>query len=319
MLTGNQVSALLCVTLITAASLVAESVANDGAGTDAKPAVGPSDRASAEDLLRAHLKGHDVVTHSSMWVKASLDYRPFDKTQAPKIIAEFSFLRDGERMKAEMGYSYPESPERKPQQHRYAFDGNRWSQTLYYDLGRKSVTISKNKAGRDQFLYHTLYGAALEGYFIGSGNQPIAEHMLAAKHRDLGQPEKIGGHICEVVSAATPYGRAKIWIAPSLGYTAQKIELRKGLDDLYFDKPISQAPFKPSADDGQRLIGWSAVVSGVTVKQIGGKFVSVGGRLIETHELSDHRDLVGSYKYERSEVDLEPKFSDEDFQVDVPN
>jgi hypothetical protein len=319
MFAGNQVNVLLCVTLITTASLVAESVANDGAGTDAKPAVRPSNSASAEDLLRAHLKGHDAVKHSSMWVKASLDYRPFDKTQAPKIIAEFSFLRDGERMKAEMGYSYPDSPERKPQQHRYAFDGSKWSQTLYYDNGKKSVTISKNKASRDQFLYHTLYGGALEGYFIGSGNQPIAEHMLAAKQCDLGQPEKIGGHDCEVVSANTPYGRAKIWIAPSLGYTAQKIELRKGLDDLYFGKPLSQSPFSPSTYDGQRLIGWSAVVSGVTVKQIGGKFVSVGGRLIETAVLSDHRDLVGSYHYERSEVDLEPKCSDEDFQVDVPD
>lgn len=267
------------------------------AGGRAERAAGQPQRLKAEELLHAHLAGQ-VVDRISMNVTSKCTYTPFDKDQPGEIHAEFRFLRDGERMDASGRHLYFGKWQNQSTQFRFVFDGTDWKQYDYRFAVPTSKKIiwdfPKSTKERDYFLYFPLYGGALEGYFSGSGNKPVAEHLLAAKQLELRKPEKIGGQECEVVSGATQFGRATLWIAPSLGHTVQRIELRKGADDILYGHPLSKSPPKPKAHDGQRLVGWCAVLSDVTVSKIDGKFVPVKGRLTTTDELSEQRNLIGN-------------------------
>jgi hypothetical protein len=108
-----------------------------------------------------------------------------------------------------------------PKAHLSAFRGNQALRIWIY-LGKSSL----------QF-----------GRVPGDGGQPLWDVLTSASSLEvLPEPESIDGHVTWIVESRGKYGIHRIWFDPESGGLPRRIEVRKGLGDLYQDEQIGSRP-----------------------------------------------------------------------------
>jgi len=110
-----------------------------------------------------------------------------------------------------------------------------------------------------------------------------------------------------VLEATTEHGKVTAWIAPDKGYSALKWSIHKTGDDLFNDRPISSK-------------SWLAVFDAVELQKVGDVFVTKDGNFTLTIKGTDGTTRVASYKYETSDIQLNPDFDILGaFKIDLPD
>jgi hypothetical protein len=83
----------------------------------------------------------------------------------------------------------------------------------------------------------------LFGRIPGDGGKPLWDILTSASSLEvLSEPETIDGHFTWIVHSRGPHGIHRIWFDPESGGLPRRIEIRKGIGDLYQDEQIGSRP-----------------------------------------------------------------------------
>lgn len=173
----------------------------------------------------------------------------------------------------------------------------------------KRAMISENyDEAQKRFLDAPKYGGPLCGRIYGNSHKSVAELLSGDPNVYLrDERENINGVPCYVLEATTEHGKVTAWIAPDKGYSALKWSIHKTGDDLFNDRPISSK-------------SWLAVFDAVELQKVGDVFVTKDGNFTLTIKGTDGTTRVASYKYETSDIQLNPDFDILGaFKIDLPD
>jgi hypothetical protein len=280
----------------------------------------------AATLLRHCLQAQSRMDHVSMQVVTDMNLEPLFGRPCEQRV-ECLFRRDGDRLDVSGRYLFLDKQQDRSTKFRTII-GEKYYIDYDYRFGKvngpKGGIVSEDRpAYLERFARTFCHGAALDGDLILSGRKRLAELLLDAKDRRLRGEETVGGVPCKVVEGSTPYGKIALWIARTQGFITLKVVYQKAGDDLYEDgKPISrQSPYLVAEGDERPIEGCRVVVDDVVAREVQkGVYVPVAGRLVETVSLGGGKDIVTTYRYQRSDIILSPRFEGTDaFKTDLPD
>ena len=176
---------------------------------------------------------------------------------------------------------------------------------------------------RLDFANSAHFGFALDGCLRMTDGKYAASLLLESQNLHVVEEERVGDVPCTVVEGTTPYGTIRLWIDESRGCSVLKAVLDQGPDhQVYFGQTLSEM------DQAGQLVpdGYAAVVrhlgvlDNVTLSEVDGDYVTVGGRFTDTLRLSDDTEVTNVYICERTEVDYNPDLAGSDaFVSDLPS
>lgn len=158
-------------------------------------------------------------------------------------------------------------------------------------------------------LEHPNYAGPMNGRMYGNKGKSVADLLLDSRELKVNESlESINGIDCYVIEGSSRYGKVTAWIAPSKGYNAVKWSIEKNKDkgDFFDDKKLYNEK-------------WTAIFEADSFQQIDDIFITASGEL-KFETISDSGQVsLSEYKYERTEVDLNPDFvALNAFQLNLP-
>jgi hypothetical protein len=183
----------------------------------------------------------------------------------------------------------------------------------YVSFGRpaneqlRGAFVSKDPNQQLQgFLDDPGRGSPLWGRIFGNNHKNIAD-LLAESTDLIMREEDLEDIPCYVLEGITKYGKVTAWIAPQMGYSAQKWSIEKRSTDLFDDNP------NPAAL-------WIAAFDSVRFQEVNNKFIPTRGVFTLRITQKDGSEFSSRETYTTSDVQLNPDFAVmEAFKIDLPN
>ena len=269
-----------------------------------------------------------ALNRVSMKVTADLSLN-YPDSRPKKQRAEYLIRRDGGRLDIMGRYQFIDKLQDKSYRERTVFEQGRFLNyqcslaTKIPDAG----SVSKKNATEYFAKYNEsiALGGPLDGIIFAMGGRRIADNLLDANDLHIRGREVIKDIPCLVVEGHTRYGEARLWIAPSVGYSCLKYILDRSGNDLWDgDKPLSQQPplsytEDPRVDPPRPVLRILSVLDEVRVEKIDGHFVPVEGRFVQSISRYQGSKIEDRAVYRRTEIHFDPDFSGTDaFRIDLP-
>ena len=276
----------------------------------------------ARDLLRQCLKAQRLADRISMHGVTDIEALASaeDRTNLPRRWrAEFWVRRDGLLFDASYTMLMLDKRQEASCRLRDVVNKEVYSSTgraLTTKRAKSGITSTDTAKGFATAVMNEWLSMALDGYFMSDGKR-MAELMQDAADLRVAGEANVEGTACKIVEGHTTHGFLRLWIAPAMGHTVHRFECEKGPNDIHFEGlTVSQHGKKI----GRPLVGCSAVLDAVKVQKIGEVFFPFGGRLTEWFIHADGVKVGSVYTYQRTKVDLHPRFEGTNaFVVDLPD
>jgi len=161
------------------------------------------------------------------------------------------------------------------------------------------------------------WSGPLFGKMYGSSYRSVPDLLAeAADLHLLDKKENTNGTDCFVLEGTTRYGKVTAWIAPEKGYTAMKWIIEKRAEDLFDDTVISR---KWPSVQGSKVVFDLKELQEIRGED-GTAFVPKLAYFTHAVSFRDGSRKTYHYKYETSEVKLDPDFEALGaFKVDLPD
>jgi hypothetical protein len=164
-------------------------------------------------------------------------------------------------------------------------------------------------------------GAGVEGLFYTPDSRPLQEYLLSKQFtgsmRLEPAPQDVNGAPCRLIVASGEFGTYKIWIDPTHGCHAVRVELHQRAGDKSYGRRFPLPPPTPGAP--------SIIASDYEYEVT--KFVQAGGRSWQVAEAHSRSTSTGDNgknssfdRIVKRTIKLDPDFAKLDvFKVDFPN
>ncbi|MHC4397410.1 MAG: hypothetical protein ACYS1A_17355 [Planctomycetota bacterium] len=134
-------------------------------------------------------------------------------------------------------------PEDKAQYQSFLWDGKDYFQ---YSKSPTStamphgiVKIDRSRKYAEKLICRGYNGAALLGFSFGDDEKIDTVLRKADIINVENELEPVGGSLCYVINATTPYGKYKVWIDPEHGYNIARMKVQKDTGDLMLGRSLS--------------------------------------------------------------------------------
>jgi hypothetical protein len=289
---------------------------------DTIAAPGPT---SPDELLAAYSRSCEPLGHAEFTAVTETKYFGFALPSGTVIVEEkIKVLRDGDRWKHLFsrlnripGKKGPESI-RSSEERSYPGRG-----ALIVDLDKDekpTSVIARVTEDPDPIQFRLPFqpfGAAF-GCLQNNGGVSLADVLRESK---LGvRSESADGKPLLVLDGTGRWGRHSLWLDPSKGFLAVRVDQQKGEGDLVekdtriADVPIIGGRFFPAA----RLTGKTATYTVKEAKEINGVFLPTTFSLRDEAIFADGQSVVQESSVRLSEVNLRPNLDAGAFKVTTP-
>jgi hypothetical protein len=277
----------------------------------------------AAALVSECIASQRLLDRMSFNVAANIQYTHDGHTDIQK--SEAWIRRDQDRMDSAGKYLYEGTLERKSYSFRSIVDNARFVQftkPLTDDSAEKTESQNLSAAtsvDRRQYFFRVgrvpHYGGFLDGYFGGFDYQSIFDVLLNSTDLRMADGEEIDGSATKKITGATTFGTGTIWIAPSKGYTLQKVDfVRVPIADR---AKSSDAPGKKT--ESSRLVSEHLVLNNISTEEIRGVHVPVSGTLRIESRYSKGNAATLVFDCRRDNIELNPVFSSDAFVMQLPD
>ena len=179
-------------------------------------------------------------------------------------------------------------------------------------VGQKKLTGGITVRNREQKRWKLLEASgnfALEGHCWGNEGMTVMQILLKAKAPQVAK-EKVGSHDCLRISDKNEWGTMSIWIDEASSRKLRKVSVRKERQNRY-----SKSRFNEHRDT-TRYESCSMEVADIQYVTIDGTEVANAGTFRMTSVENGGKSVVGSYKIERSNIEIAPSFKAGTFEPD---
>lgn len=242
--------------------------------------------------------------------------------QSRKNQARYRFQRDGDLLDVSYSDLIFKRGERTLMKHRLTYNGDYkmgYQHAHTKDLPTSGLLWHKD---RDYERLRLLcganrFGSPMDGY-IGTGGKRLADYLLKAEDLHIVASETPNDSSSIAVRGTTEYGLVTLWISPDQGHIVNRASVRKGASDLLLlHLRVSDIQNDPRVES-DNVVEWDADLSEVVAKQIDDVWIAVSGILTLTEKHPDGTKSSRSFTCRREHINLNPKFSPDAFQTDLP-
>ncbi len=147
-------------------------------------------------------------------------------------------------------------------------------------------------------LEHPNYAGPMNGRMYGSTGKSVADLLSDSKGCQIRKElEVINGIDCYVIEGYSQYGKVIAWIAPSKGYNAVRWSIEKNKDSFFNNEKLHSSIKK-----------WTVTFEANSFQQIDEIYLTESGVLNFELIFDSGQVELTEYRYNRTEVDLNPDF-----------
>jgi hypothetical protein len=146
------------------------------------------------------------------------------------------------------------------------------------------------------------FGAFMNGRCWCNYDKNIGE-LLRGPAASVVGTENIDNVGCYIVSAMTPYGVIRAWIAPERDYNCLQFTIQKTPKDIYADAALGNLRI-----DGKKVLSSLNVMDHVQLEFISGRWIVISGQYRTVMSLDDGTKATRLTVSQRSDVNPKPDF-----------
>lgn len=181
--------------------------------------------------------------------------------------------------------------------------------------------------GEDRFgPCNVLHEQPLQGYITGNNGLTFLQVLRQSEsvvtlRKEM---EDVDGHPTYVVEADTQYGEHILWIDPEFGWNPRRIVVRKGGEDLFGSKPVTDlyqlSPGTGALRPAVALELFELTVDGIEIQRVGDAFLPTKARIVTQETFADGQWTRETANCSRSNIEFYPDFeAARAFVMDVPD
>lgn len=237
----------------------------------------------------------------------------------PRPSRDIAFLirRDGLRLDLSGRFLYPTPWEQDSSELRIVANDKYYITYEFrfnqFDHAKGGVASEHPRDRAPDILPGLPYGGALDGYCTGTGEQTLAEVLLADPiSLTVGDQTTQGMH-CHSISGRTQVGEIELVLDRQGRMRA--FTYNKGPNDPYQNnKPLADRKDRFVLDEAEQIAGdlylrgWSAQLHDANYGPADDAPAPLSGRLIVTRTLSDGHEMLTTYNYHREILSIDPAF-----------